>query len=82
MPSTNIITGYSSVHMGNTIFVFGGRLDYTSFHGAPDVYKYDIATDSWTQVTDLINPRYFSSAVQLSKNEILITSKFNFVYYM
>lgn len=63
------------VVVDHTIFSFGGRLDYTTFHGTDAIYKYDLATNTWALISNMIQPRYFASAIRLSETEILITGK-------
>lgn len=73
MPATIIQGANTFVVLGATIYSFGGKLASNGQKGVVAIYKYDMNTDSWTQTSSMIQPRFSSRAVQLSENEIFVT---------
>ena len=75
-PTSDLLSYYSILLVGNNLFLFGGKLakDGGNF-GTDAAYKYDLTTDTWTQIASLAHKRYLSGVVLLEENEIIITGK-------
>lgn len=75
IPSTYIRGRNSIIGIDNMIFSFGGEaLDEFGNRtgGAPNAYKYDLTTDTWTPISNLNQPRFSATTIRMSAKEILI----------
>ena len=77
LPSPLLGRDNSVVSAGDFVFSFGGR-EFGSINGSADVYKYDLATNSWTQSTSLPDQKYGAKSILLNKNQIFVTGIMHF----
>ena len=73
MPSTNIVHSNSLIAVGESIFSFGGKVPLIMSGVTDENFKYDIASNQWTQIEDFRHGRYTVTLVQLSEGDIFIT---------
>src|SRR6266550_4452964 len=82
-PSTN--TNTAATHAGANIFcsghaflpdgqllVAGGHID--NFVGLPNAYTYDPLNDTWTQLPDMNNGRWYPTSTTLPNGDVLVIS--------
>lgn len=82
LPSTDILRSNTIVYMGGAVYSFGGLVDGSTFQGSAGAYKFDLATDKWTQISSLNHPRTKPSAIQISDSEILIAGCYAVFLYL
>lgn len=75
MPSNDILRTNAVIHLQQSVYSFGGKMDGDSSPGSDAVYKYSIDLDTWTQMPSLNQGRYAVAASILSEKEIFITGR-------
>lgn len=76
MPSTNIINNNAVSQVGNAIYSFGGKVITSPGNlGSRAVYRYDLTSNTWEDISNMIHERYNAVTMDIGDNQILITGK-------